>query len=88
MRTAGSHAASAPAAIDASRVTTCRASSAPAEGEGGGDKIIIVWPPLAIVEVVGNDELVEGRSRKLLPALASAAHKRTACHDMIMVQAG
>ena len=57
-------------------------------GGRGETKIIIVWPPLAIAEVVGNDELVEGSSRKLLPALASAAHKRTACHDMIMVQAG
>ena len=31
----------------------------------------------AIAEVVGNDALVEGSSRKLLPAFASATHKRT-----------
>ena len=34
-------------------------------GGRGGEKIIIVWPPLAIVEVVGSDELVEGSSISL-----------------------
>ena len=45
-------------------------------GRGGEeDKIIIVWPPLAIVEVVGSDELVEGSQqmagRRIAKALKS-----------------